>query len=125
MTDEPDSMLSNSAPPTPPPRAPSHGPLHPYGATLLCAAISVFALAWLIALLLAQGSIQIPWPLQVIAAIGAVITSAWVAVQQYRFWSRPISQLLDLSSQVRQGKAPIEELSQIGGGLSPVVPLLQ
>jgi diguanylate cyclase (GGDEF)-like protein len=42
-----------------------------------------------------------------------------------RHWSRPLRQLSDLLPLIRNGEAPIEELSTVDRGLTPLTPILQ
>jgi diguanylate cyclase (GGDEF)-like protein len=61
-----------------------------------------------------------------------VVVPAWilgvaclVALRHERYWSSPTQRLLRLLPQVRQGKAAIESLAQIRGGIERLVPLVQ
>src|SRR5204863_1487501 len=57
--------------------------------------------------------------------IAAMVTCVFVTVRQFRYWTSPTDRLLDLLPLIRDGEAPIEELIQIGGGVAPLVPVLQ
>ena len=61
-----------------------------------------------------------------------VVVPAWilgvaclVALRHERYWSSPTQRLLRLLPQVRQGKAAIESLAQVRGGIERLVPLVQ
>jgi diguanylate cyclase (GGDEF)-like protein len=62
----------------------------------------------------------------------SVVVPAWilgvaclVALRHERYWSSPTQRLLKLLPQIRQGKAAIESLSDVRGGIERVMPLVQ
>jgi diguanylate cyclase (GGDEF)-like protein len=55
----------------------------------------------------------------------SLASGCWGAIRRWRDYTIPISRLIHLLPQARVNEVPIEELSTIKGGLSPVVPLIQ
>jgi diguanylate cyclase (GGDEF)-like protein len=58
-------------------------------------------------------------PVAILAVIGLFILGT------ERRWAKPTRQLTDLIPQIRGGDAPIDALDEIGGGLKPLVPIVQ
>jgi diguanylate cyclase (GGDEF)-like protein len=62
----------------------------------------------------------------------SVVVPAWilgaaclVALRHERYWSSPTQRALRLLPEIREGKAAIESLSQVKGGIERVMPLVQ
>jgi diguanylate cyclase (GGDEF)-like protein len=79
------------------------------------------SLLWLSGLILWQEDLKISWTMQVALATAALLSSGWVARRQYSLWLAPLSKMSHILSLIQQGEAPIEELSQVTGGLEPLV----
>jgi diguanylate cyclase (GGDEF)-like protein len=82
-------------------------------------------LCWLLHLLITRQSVALQWTFQVALAAAIVCLSVAALVGRREHWYRPMSRLCDLLPRIRSGKAPIDELDCVGGGLTPLVPLLQ
>jgi diguanylate cyclase (GGDEF)-like protein len=55
------------------------------------------------------------------AALLVLGTGTYVTIHVRRKWTRPMKRLLELLPQIREGEAPIEELGEIKGGLTPLI----
>jgi diguanylate cyclase (GGDEF)-like protein len=87
--------------------------------------VAITAAAWLGWLLIAQHPVTTTWSTQALLAGAALLASAWGGWHRLQHWTRPMKMLRELLPQVRNGEAPIEELSGIGGGLRELVPVIQ
>jgi diguanylate cyclase (GGDEF)-like protein len=87
--------------------------------TAAISAAQLLRLVWLSELTRSQRSVHL---LMVTTALSA---SAFIIIHQYRIWIRPLRQLLELLPLIRQGEAPIEELTGVGGALRPLVAEVQ
>jgi diguanylate cyclase (GGDEF)-like protein len=87
--------------------------------------VGTAAAAWLVWLLIVQHPVTITWSMQAMLAGAALVASAWSGWHRVQHWSRPMRALRELLPQVRNGAAPIEELSTIGGGLRELIPVIQ
>jgi diguanylate cyclase (GGDEF)-like protein len=63
--------------------------------------------------------------LMVLLGSVSLASGCWGAFRRWRDFAAPLSQLTRLLPQVRANAIPIEELSQIKGGLEPAIPLIQ
>ena len=66
-----------------------------------------------------------PWVRNVVVPAWILGVACLVALRHERHWSSPTQRLVRLLPQVREGKAAIESLSGIRGGIKPVLPLVQ
>ncbi len=95
------------------------------GGQALTILLTATAFAWMLRLLIARDPIRGAWTLQVMLAVGALLASCWGTVDRRRFWFSPIKQLKALVPQARRGQIPIDELSQVSGGIAPLIPMIQ
>lgn len=125
MTDQPTITPPASTPPPPPPVPACRRIGHWFSARTLCLLIMLTATAWMIALLIRGEPVQVAWIAQIILAMAALLSSAWVSFEQFLHWRKPARRLVDTIEQIRAGKAPIDELSSIGGGIAPIARSVQ
>lgn len=62
---------------------------------------------------------------QLLLPVAMLALVCLVAVRQELLWLRPMRQLRGLAEGAREGQVPIEELSSVAGGVSPLVPVVQ
>lgn len=113
--------------------APVRSPLRPripralsaLGGRQVCLCVTLCSAAWIIALLLRRQPIHAQWVVQVLLAMAAMISSAWVSFEQMLIWRRPTRRLVDLIEQIRRGECPIDELARISGGPANVALAVQ
>lgn len=121
MTDQPSNCSTSTA------ELPSRRPGRRWWITArisargICLLIILASGAWIIALLAGGKPIQVEWIAQVLLAMAALLSSAWVSFEQLLHWRRPTRNLAAAIEEVRAGRMPIDELSTIGGGIAPVV----
>jgi diguanylate cyclase (GGDEF)-like protein len=61
---------------------------------------------------------------QLMAVLATALAAAGVLRRQGEHWVRPTEDLVRILAEVRAGRAPIEEVRAIGGGVAPLVPIL-
>jgi diguanylate cyclase (GGDEF)-like protein len=97
-----------------------------FAAQTLGILVAAGVMAWLLRLLIGSfDESAAAWWWQVMLTLAALLASTLITIRQYRRWRYPFDRLHELLPQVRAGEAPIEALSQIGGGLEPLIPILQ
>lgn len=69
--------------------------------------------------------IRMAWWTQMVVGVGILLSGLFLSIYQRRHWSNPIRRLTYLLPQVREGKAAIESLSEVGGGLKPLIVEIQ
>lgn len=87
--------------------------------------LAITALVWLVRLMISRNAIEGAWGMQVMLATSAIMAASWGSIQRHRMWTLPAKRLLQLLPEVHRGEAHIEELSQITGGVRPLIPLIQ
>src|SRR3954469_13182616 len=101
----------------------------PGGATFLLQSILLSvpaaAIAWLLRVMVDHHPTQAAWTLEIVIAVAAIFACYWSTLHCRRVWSRPTQRLLDALVAARDGQIPIDELSEIGGGVAPLVPVVQ
>src|SRR5204863_5812817 len=80
---------------------------------------------WLGWLVISHNPTRIEWSMQGMLAGAALLAGTWSGYCRWREWSRPRARLQELLPLVRSGVMPIEELSDVGGGMGPLVPMIQ
>ncbi|HSV12653.1 MAG TPA: GGDEF domain-containing protein [Tepidisphaeraceae bacterium] len=65
------------------------------------------------------------WSFEIFIASAAAFIGFWSIFHIRRTWVRPTQQLLEAIEQARDKEAPIEELSRITGGVTPLVPIIR
>lgn len=58
-------------------------------------------------------------------ALAIIVPGTWAVIYRRNHWARPRDQFVELLQRWREGGASIEELSTVGGGIAPAVPLVQ
>jgi diguanylate cyclase (GGDEF)-like protein len=92
-----------------------------YGITLV---IPIAALGWLLWERIGSNSVG-SGTVQIVVAMATLPMAWWGGVARRRYWSGPTHELADLIQQARKGDATIDELGTIGGGIAPLVPIVQ
>jgi len=87
-----------------------------------CATVATSGVALIVYLLAIGRGEPARWGVEALVAVAVVLT---VYAMTRRWWARPMREMRDLVGRIRAGDAPIEELSTIGGGMRPIVPLVQ
>lgn len=95
------------------------------GGRQVCLCVTLCSGAWIIALLLRRQPIEAQWIVQVMLAMAAMISSAWVSFEQTIMWRRPTRRLAELIEEIRRGECPIDELSRISGGPAAIAMAVQ
>src|SRR5438105_11580632 len=122
MPSAPDELRDQVNPTFPPRRAPMRR------STVFSVVALVFeaiAFLWLLCLIIEKDLWQAVWILQLILSVAALLASFWTAVRRKQLLEQPLRRLEDLVPQVREGEAPIEELSQIGGRMGSIARMFQ
>jgi diguanylate cyclase (GGDEF)-like protein len=87
--------------------------------------LSAVTLLWMLRLALVPETNRPDWMLQMVLVLGAMLASSWGALQRSKLWTTPLSRLTAMLPDVREGRRPIEDLSNVQGGVAPVVPMIQ
>jgi diguanylate cyclase (GGDEF)-like protein len=95
------------------------------GFQTLVIVVAAASLAVLLRLLISRSPMQGGWTIQVLIALSTLVTSCWGAIQRRGTWERPTRRLIRLTSQAHRGEVPIEELSNVNGGITLLVPVIQ
>ena len=99
------------------------------GSTLLsigtCFAFANFAVVLLIWLTLRHTAMHVSFWAQILLGTGALFTCVLAITHLNLHWIRPIQTSRDLLALIRKGEAPIEELSKIHAGITPILEDLQ
>jgi len=111
----------------PEPQAPTQwwlkgGEIVLHGSALLTAMAS---LIWLLAPFAQYGTIPLDWAPQALLCTAAFLSIVAVMFGSYRWWASPIQRLVRLLPAIQQGEMPVGSLADIGGGLRPLVPVLE
>jgi diguanylate cyclase (GGDEF)-like protein len=83
------------------------------------------ALTWLLAPVIQYGTIPLDWAPQALLCAAALLCVGAVMCRSYRRWASPIQQLIRLLPAIQQGEMPVGSLADVGGGLRPLVPVLE
>lgn len=65
------------------------------------------------------------WLNSSILTFAGLLLFALYILRTQRYWTRPVQLLIHTLEQIRSGQAPIDDLKSVGGGLSPLIPLLR
>lgn len=65
------------------------------------------------------------WLLMVLLGVAALAAGCWGAIRRWHDYTLPLRLLQDLLPKVRLGEVPIDELSSVRGGLTPIIPGIQ
>jgi diguanylate cyclase (GGDEF)-like protein len=68
---------------------------------------------------------ELDWVQHVALSLTAAALAATAAMYHRRYWRRPTRRLFQLIADARSGKAPIESLSEVDGGIRPLVEPIQ
>jgi len=92
-----------------------------------CLALSVpaAAIAWMLRVMVDHHPTQAAWTLEILIAVAAIFACYWSTLHCRRVWARPTNRLIESVRAARNGEIPIDELSEITGGVAPLVPVIQ
>ena len=86
---------------------------------------AIAALAWLLAPVFRYGTLPLDWAPQALLCVAAVLSISAALFRTFRWWSAPTRHLCQLLPAIERGDMPIGSLSQIDGGLRPLIPVLE
>ncbi len=86
---------------------------------------AIAAVIWLVAPIVEYRTIPLNWAPQILLCTTAILSVGAVLFRSHRMWSSPTRKLIRLLPAIQKGEMPVSSLSEINGGLRPLVPILE